>query len=58
MPVCPGGCVPHTPHPVNRMTDAYENMTLPQTSFAGGNKFSRLLRQIHVQGNVDNKSYP
>ena len=24
--------------PVNRMTDACENITLPQTSFAGGNK--------------------
>ena len=54
----PRGCMLRTPHPVNRMTDAYENITLPQTSFAGGNKFSRLLRQIHVQENVDNKSYP
>ena len=25
-------------HPVDRMTDASENITLPQTSFAGGNK--------------------
>ena len=24
--------------PVNRMTDASENITLPQTSFTGGNK--------------------
>ena len=37
---CSGGgvCMPRTPHPpVNRMTDACENITLPQTSFAGGN---------------------
>ena len=27
----------HAP-PVNRMTDDCENITLPQTSFAGGNK--------------------
>ena len=26
----------HAPPPVNRMTDACENITLPQTSFAGG----------------------
>ena len=36
-------CMPpfatHTPirPPVNRMTDAYENITMPQISFAGGN---------------------
>ena len=27
--------------PVNRMTDTCENITLPQTSFAGGNKKKR-----------------
>ena len=32
-----GGSPWQTP-PVNRMTDACENITLPQTSFAGGNK--------------------
>ena len=35
----PGGCTcPGTPPPVNRMTDRCKNITLPQTSFAGGNK--------------------
>ena len=36
-----GGCFPAYTEaypPVNRMTDACENITLPQTSFAGGNK--------------------
>ena len=30
-------CRPTPSPPVNRMTDASENITLPQTSFAGGN---------------------
>ena len=34
-----GACVARTPHPrVNRMADACKNITLPQTSFAGGKK--------------------
>ena len=33
--VCLGGCLPH-PSPRGQ-TDAFENITLPQTSFAGGN---------------------
>ena len=40
-----GGCIPactEADPPVNRMTDACENITLPQTSFAGGNKRLRL----------------
>ena len=28
----------HPPFPVNRIIDACENITLPQTSFVGGNK--------------------
>ena len=32
-----GGTCPGTP-PVNRITDTCKNITLPQTSFAGGNK--------------------
>ena len=32
----PGQVLP----PVDRMTHAYENITLPQTSFAGGNNLS------------------
>ena len=36
----------HTP-PVNRMTDVSENITLPQTSFAGGNdRFLHMKRCI------------
>ena len=42
----PGGCTCLVPRgapgqvlpPVDRMTHAYENITLPQTSFAGGKK--------------------
>ena len=34
------------PPPVNRMTDTCENITLPQTSFAAGNK---AIRPIHVE---------
>ena len=33
---CLRACMPCTHPPVNRMTDACENITLPQTSFAGG----------------------
>ena len=45
--LCPGEGVSvqrETPPPVNRMTDASKNITLPQTSFAGGNKkaFNRM----------------
>ena len=29
--------IPPTPPPMNRMTDRCKNITLPQTSFAGGN---------------------
>ena len=42
---CPGdvpawGVPAQVPHPpVNRMTDRCKNITLPQTSFAGGNDF-------------------
>ena len=36
---CPQGYLPrYSPTPVNRMTDRCKNITLPQTSFAGGNK--------------------
>ena len=43
LPLVPGGCIPAcngANPPVNRMTDRCKNITLPQTSFAGGNKFS------------------
>ena len=35
-----GGSPWQNPPPVNRMTDACENITLPQTSFAGGKNFA------------------
>ena len=35
--VCWEANQPTFPPPVDRMTDACENITLPQTSFAGGN---------------------
>ena len=38
-PPGPGTPQDQTPPPVNRMTDRCKNITLPQTSFAGGNKF-------------------
>ena len=37
----PGGVPAQVLPPVNRMTDRCKNITLPQTSFAGGNKDSR-----------------
>ena len=58
--VCPGGCLSrgwclsrgcllrYTPAPVNRMTDRCKNITLPQTSFAGGNK----IRKNRISANV------
>ena len=45
--VCLGAYIPrgpyvqHMPPPVYRMTDACENITLPQTSFADSNKEER-----------------
>ena len=38
IPACNGADTPH----VNRITDRYKNITLPLTSFAGGNKCSNL----------------
>ena len=32
----PGGCIPACTGTDNRMTDRCKNITLPQTSFAGG----------------------
>ena len=37
---CPP-CHAHTPPPVNRMTDRCKNITLPQTSFAGGKNIEK-----------------
>ena len=37
-----------TPPPVNRMTDACENITLPQTSFVGGNKGRNRIINVEI----------
>ena len=45
------GVVPgQVPPPVDRMTHAYENITLPQTSFAGGNYLEVLKNNNHSRG--------
>ena len=51
---CRGGTCPGTPPPVNRMTERQvQNITLPQTSFAGGNNnlafrvYSQLASKSH-----------
>ena len=57
--LCPRGCLPRgkclpngcTPHPVNRMTDRCKNITLPQTSFAGGKNITENWRIIVNIGN-------
>ena len=45
VPACLGGeyLLRYSP-PVNRMTDRCKNITLPQTSFAGGKKYPPLFR--------------
>ena len=54
--VCPVGCVylggvclggVHPSPPVNRMTDSCKNITLPQTSFVGGNNVHNNCVAIH-----------
>ena len=41
----PGGCLlVRYPPPVNRMTNRCKNITLPQTSFAGGNNAIRYIK--------------
>ena len=55
--ICQGGVYPSMqwerhPPPVNRITDRYKNITLPQTSFAGCNKWSNLkyhTKQLEVK---------
>ena len=42
----PGGVLAQVLPPVNRMTDRCKNITLPQTSFAGGKKKIRKTLQI------------
>ena len=39
-PPCPIACWNTDPSPVNRMTDRCKNITLPQTSVAGGNNIA------------------
>ena len=40
-----GTCPGTAPPPVNRMTDRRKNITLPQTSFVGGNTGTALPRE-------------
>ena len=60
----PGGCIPACNGadplpPVNRMTDRCKNITLPQTSFAGGNKTVplQLIAEIKYNASMDHLSY-
>ena len=46
------GTFPGNPPPVNRMTDRCKNITLPQTSFAGGNEMC--VCDIYVQFKMTN----
>ena len=51
---------PHTPPPVNRMTNRCKNITLPQTSFAGGNNEcydEKFQLHIHIQVWQTNKTH-
>ena len=36
------------PSPVDRMTHTYENITLPQTSFTGGNKVDHEIKKAFI----------
>ena len=47
----PGGCTWSGTPPVNRMTNRCKNITLPQTSFAGGNK-DMLVMSLKVHENI------
>ena len=44
----PGGVPGQVLPPVDRMTHTYENITLPQTSFAGGNNRKRFIYVIYA----------
>ena len=46
-PRMPSGATTHAP-PVNRMTNRCKNITLPQTSFAGGNNLLVFFLKIFV----------
>ena len=46
--LCPGGLCHGDPLPPCRQTDICENITLPQTSFAGGNKLTQNPMGIRV----------
>ena len=54
-----GGYLPRYP-PVNRITDTCKNITLPQTSFAGGNKYILNTENLlinHLPDIASNKMY-
>ena len=44
--------IQRTPSPMDRITDASENITLPQTSFAGGNKYHDALRPLKMTTDI------
>ena len=45
--VCIPACKGETLRPVNRITDKCKNITLPQTSFAGGNNEKLIISGKH-----------
>ena len=58
---CPGGVPARVLPPVNRMTDRYKNITLPQTLFAGGNDVFIKYRVVpcdrNMRGTLDEDFY-
>ena len=56
--VCPGGvsqyAMGQTPPPVSRITDMCKNITLPQTSFAGGKKCTSTNIYFHFRLSTKN----
>ena len=57
----PPGCGPGDPPgegpPMNRMTDRCKNITLPQTSFAGGNKWLNNILIVLVDDDCHSDGY-
>ena len=48
-----GGLLDGTPPPVNRMTNRCKNITLPQTSFAGGKNAQSISQRLNFMLGVD-----
>ena len=45
---CMVGHVTRTPPPVNRITDRCKNITFAQTTFAGGNKYTKVIAEYFL----------